>query len=403
MYDRCGLKEAAGSAGRVQLTFISVDGRSGHDLVQPDCGPQAMHGGIMTRTLTPRPNLEHFRGQAKALLAELRAGDTAAAQAFADHLPKARGLSVAKVRSAGFKLADAQSTVARRNGFASWPALVRHVDLLRALEGEWSFDALQVDGDDMPRALISASKLLLDGDRFRMESPEANYDGRFGIDTSMMPMHIDIQFVEGPDAGNSAHGIFELNGDALTICLGLVGSSRPTAFVTKPGTGHALERLRRTSSLRPAGVTGGVAAQSDVAPPASPAVVDPADFESAASPMLQRLQGSWVPTRLVTNGDEMRADWLPFGSRVGTGNEVKVVFGGQIMLHVKTRIDDSVLPIVVDYLHLHGADKGKTSLGIMEWLGEEVRFLMAAPGYPRPTTFSDPGAACTLSQWKRTP
>jgi hypothetical protein len=48
----------------------------------------------MTRTLTTRPNLDHFRGQAKTLLAELRSGDAGAARAFIDHLPKARGLSV---------------------------------------------------------------------------------------------------------------------------------------------------------------------------------------------------------------------------------------------------------------------------------------------------------------------
>jgi uncharacterized protein (TIGR03067 family) len=355
----------------------------------------------MTRMLTTRPNLDHFRGQAKTLLAALRAGDTHAARTFIEHLPKARDLSLARARAAGFRLADAQSVVARRSGFASWPALVRHVEQLRALEGEWSFDALQVDGDDMPRALIAESKLLLDGDRFRMESPEANYDGRFTIDTSATPMQIDIEFVEGPDAGNRAYGLFELDGDRLTICLGLVGASRPATFATRPGSGHALERLRRASALRPAGVTGGVATPRNTTEPVSAPATDPADFADSPSPMLQRLEGAWVPVRLVTNGEEMRADWLPFGSRIGNGNEAKVVFGGQVMLHVKTRIDDEVLPVAVDYLHLHGRDKGRVSHGIMEWLGEEVRFLMAAPGQPRPSSFSNPGAGQTLSHWKR--
>src|SRR5437773_10896089 len=108
-----------------------------------------------TRTLTTRPNLDHFRGQAKTLLAELRSGDTTAARTFIEHLPKARGFSAAQVRSAGLRLADAQSVVARRSGFHSWPALVRHVEQLRTLEGEWSFESLQVDGNDMPPTLIA--------------------------------------------------------------------------------------------------------------------------------------------------------------------------------------------------------------------------------------------------------
>ena len=355
----------------------------------------------MTRTLTTRPNLDHFRGQAKTLLAELRAGKADAARAFIEHLPKARDLSVAQTRAAEFRLADAQSVIARRAGFAGWTALVRHVERLRALEGEWAFDSLQVDGGDVPRALIAASKLLIDGDRFRMESPEANYDGRFTIDLSKAPAWIDIEFVEGPDAGNSSFGIFALDGDRLTICLGVVGASRPTGFATQPGTGHALERLRRSSPARPSGVTGGVAAARKTTDPDTPPVVDPQEFAAFTHPMLVRLEGTWTPVRLVMNQEEMRADWLPFGSRTGKGNEAKVVFGGQVMLHVRTRIDDGVSPIAVDYLHLHGADKGKVSLGIMEWIGEEVRFLMAAPGQPRPTSFSNPGPKQTLSQWRR--
>jgi len=355
----------------------------------------------MTRTLTTRPNLDHFRGQAKTLLAEFRAGDAKATRAFIDHLPKAHGFSTAKARAAGFKLADAQSVVGRRNGFASWPALVRHVELLRSLEGEWSFESLEVDGKKMPRATIERSKLLLDGDLFRMESPEGTYDGTLVFDASTKPMQIDIEFVEGPDAGNSSHGIFEAEGDELTICLGLVGSSRPTEFRTRPDSGHALERLRRTSAQRPAGVTGGVATPRPVAKAAALPAVDPAAFPTTTSPMLRRLEGTWLPLRLVTNGDEMKAEWLPFGARTGSGNEAKVVFGGQVMLQVKIRIDESASPIAVDYLHLRGGDKGKVSLGIMEWIGEEVRFLIATPGEPRPTTFDSPGARQALSHWKR--
>lgn len=355
----------------------------------------------MTRTLTTRPNLDHFRGQAKTLLAELRSGDTTAARLFIDHLPKARGLSVAHALAAGFRLADAQSVVARRSGFPGWPALVRHVEQLRMLEGQWSFDALQVDGNEMPSALIAQSKLLFDGDRFRMESPEATYDGRFAIDTSMTPMQIDIEFVEGPDAGNRSYGVFELDDDRLTICLGLVGASRPTVFATRPGSGHALERLRRTSAKRPAGVTGGVAIPSGGTETVPHLAVEPGDFATSTSPMLRRLEGEWVPVRLVTNGEEMPPEWLSFGLRTGSGNEAKVAFGGQVMLDVKMRIDDKVLPIAVDYLHLRGPDKGKLSHGIMEWVGEEVRFFIATSGQPRPTSFSAPGKGQTLSYWKR--
>src|SRR5260370_2436849 len=121
----------------------------------------------------------------------------------------------------------------------------------------------------MPEPMYGQSRILMDGDRFRMESPEANYDGVLTIETSTEPMRIDIEFLEGPEAGNWSFGIFELNGDQLTICLGVVGASRPTGFSTKKASGHALERLRRSSATRPQNVTGGQPPLKATAPPAA--------------------------------------------------------------------------------------------------------------------------------------
>src|SRR5262249_53795913 len=160
-------------------------------------------------------------------LAALAKGDPAAAKTFVAHLPAAKKMTAAQVKKAGFRLADAQSAIARQTGFASWPALARHVQDLRTLEGEWAFASLEVDGTAMPAGAFAASRLLIDGDRFRMESPEASYEGIFTIDVEAKPPTIDIEFVEGPEAGEHSYGIYRLDADALTMCLGLVGSSRP--------------------------------------------------------------------------------------------------------------------------------------------------------------------------------
>jgi uncharacterized protein (TIGR03067 family) len=367
-----------------------------------------MHGGSVAKKLPARPDLDHLRRQAKVLLAQLNEGDTAAANTFITHLPEARTMRPAAVRKAGFRLADAQSAIARQSGFASWPALSRHVQELRALEGEWLFVSLEVDANAVPAAMLGSSRLLIDGDQFRMESPEANYDGIFTIDVESKPSHIDIEFVEGPEAGHWSYGIYQFKGDQLTICLGLTGAIRPCGFRTEAGSGHALERLRRSSSTRPANVTGGPAAKtirkkaaaSTSAPVA--ALIDPRTFDVPMTPLLQRLEGDWAAVELVMDGQPMVAEWLSFGSRTTVGNEVKVVFGGQTMLHAKVRIDDSSTPVAVDYLNLAGKAKGTVSLGIMDWLGADARFLMAAPGKPRPTDFTcERGSGCTLSRWKK--
>ena len=356
-----------------------------------------MHGGTVSKNLPARPNLDHLRRQAKTLLAQLKDGTPAAAQAFIDHLPEARRLTPDTVRGAGFRLADAQSVVARQTGFASWPALSRHVQQLRALEGDWRFVSLEIDGAAMPAEAMTHGRLLIDGDRFRMESPEATYEGIFTIDVEATPPTIDIEFVEGPDAGNWSYGLFELAGDQLMFCLSLGGSTRPQAFATSQGSGHALERLRRASADRPADVTGGT---RQPPPSAIKEEIDPSRYDVEMTPLLRRLEGEWVPVELIRDGKAMTDQWLAYGTRTSTGNEVRVVFGGQVIVHAKMRIDENTMPMAVEYLNL-GPHAGRISRGIMEWVGDEVRFFMAHPGEPPPTTFSASSATGTLSRWRR--
>jgi uncharacterized protein (TIGR03067 family) len=355
----------------------------------------------VTKKLPARPNLEHLRSQAKTLLARMRDGDDAAARVFMKHVPGAKGLTPAQVRAAGFRLADAQAAVAHKNGFAGWPGLARYVDRLRHLEGTWAFQRLEVDGEAMSTGASGDSHLLIDGDRFRMESPRASYEGIFDIDIERTPHAIDIDFVEGPEAGSRSEGIFELDGDRLTICLGFTGVARPTSFKTARGSGHALEHLVRANHARPAGVDGGTPPPKAPAP-AKASAQAAAAFTDDVTPALKKLQGEWRPTELVTDGQALAPDMLAYGSRTFTGAETKVVFGGQTMLYAKVRINDATSPIEVDYLNLAGSKRGSISLGLMEWTGDEVAICMGAPGAARASDFTCvKGSGRTLSRWER--
>lgn len=357
----------------------------------------------MKRHLPARPNLEHLRTQAKTLLAKLREGDAEAARTFSEYLPEAATLSPEEVRAHGFRLADAQAAIARKSGFAAWPGLARHVDRLRSMEGTWGFRSFEVDGRAVPAAMLTRSRLLIDGDRFRMESPEATYEGIFTIDVEQAPHRIDIDFVDGPEAGNRCEGLFDLDGDRFRLCLGLVGSKRPQGFATAPGSGHALEELVRKDRARPAAVEGGTAPAEMARPAAvSAAVSNEADFDAVLTPTLQKLQGEWLPLELITSGTALQANWLPFGSRTHSGIETKVVFGGQTQVHAKVRFQESAWPMEVDYYNLLGKAKGSLSLGLFRWDGEEAVYCMAAPGAPRPSDFTcEKGSRRTFSRWKR--
>src|SRR6185295_17509466 len=97
---------------------------------------------------------------------------------------------------------------------------------------------LEIDGSAIPAGALAASHILIDGDRFRTESSEATYEGVFNINVETQPHEIDIEFVEGPEAGNWNFGIFRLEGEQLEICLDMNGQPRPAGFCTSPMSGH---------------------------------------------------------------------------------------------------------------------------------------------------------------------
>jgi uncharacterized protein (TIGR03067 family) len=352
----------------------------------------------MATKLPARPNLDHLRRQAKALLAALDARDPAAAATIREHLPSAHALTTERILATKFRLADAQSAIARSTGFAGWPHLARHVEQLRALEGTWSFARLEVDGTVMPAAMLGASRVLIDGDRFRTESPEATYEGVFNVNVEADPHELDIEFVAGPEAGNWNYAIFRLTGDQLELCLDLNGRPRPKIFGTAPGSGHACETLVRASAARPAGVTGGTAPAS--VPP--PSAADATGFDYVESPLLTQLQGNWSAVKLVRDGQALPKLMLFAGRRTAVKNEVKISFAGQTMIDARIRLDPTTDPVHIDYHNVGGLASGTIQLGIMKWEGDIACFCMGAPGQPRPADFtSEPGSGRTLSQWRK--
>jgi uncharacterized protein (TIGR03067 family) len=330
----------------------------------------------------------------------LEGGDTRAATTMVTHLAAAAGMSTDQVRAARFRLADAQSAVARQTGFASWPKLARHVEQLRSLEGTWAFESLEVEGNPVPPVMIAASRLLIDGDRFRTQSPQGVYEGVFNINVDSDPHEIDIEFVAGPEAGNWNYGLFRFVSDRLHFCLDMTGKGRPKAFATSAGTGHAFEILRRVSPSRPEDVTGGTPT------PPRPAALkhDGSGFEYQPSPTLERLQGEWAAESIVLDGQTLPPFMVKTGTRSAKGNEVTIAVGGKVVTHVRVRIDETTSPLQIDYFNLEGPAKGTVQHGIMEWQGNVACVCIAASGQNRPTEFSSlGGSGRILSRWRKNP
>jgi hypothetical protein len=86
--------------------------------------------------------LEYRRKQAKALLRAYAAGDPAALSRFREHHPR--------ILSSPARLADAQLVIARDEGFASWPKLVKHLSALDPVAAVWQAAKRAVIAGDVP-------------------------------------------------------------------------------------------------------------------------------------------------------------------------------------------------------------------------------------------------------------
>ena len=80
------------------------------------------------RVLPPQANLDHLKYQAKDLLREHSARSVACAHRIREFHPRYERSADAEIFAAAFRLSDAQLTIARSHGFASWTRLKRHVE-----------------------------------------------------------------------------------------------------------------------------------------------------------------------------------------------------------------------------------------------------------------------------------
>jgi uncharacterized protein (TIGR03067 family) len=112
-------------------------------------------------------------------------------------------------------------------------------------EGTWRFASIEMEGKQLPGEDVKGSRMVLKGDRFTVESGPVAYRGTFKVDLGKKPKQIDVTFTEGPEKGKTFRGIYTLEGDTYTVCIGPPGKDRPAEFVSKPGSGHVLEVLKR--------------------------------------------------------------------------------------------------------------------------------------------------------------
>jgi uncharacterized protein (TIGR03067 family) len=248
-------------------------------------------------------------------------------------------------------------------------------DELERLQGAWQIASLEVDGAALPESAFEGSRIVVKGSTFSTISMGATYGGKVSVDGSKKPKSLDLAFKSGPEKGNTALAIYELDGDRWRICLTVTGKTRPKAFATKPGSGLALETLLRQTG-----------ASAD-------------DRKKAA---LKELQGTWSLVKCVKDGQAMPEEFARTGARLVKGNETTVLFGKEVFLKAAFTLGVTSEPATIDYIVTAGEIQGEAQAGIYKLEGDIATYYLAPPGRPRPAEFTPrAGVGGTLTVWKR--
>src|SRR5215471_15570864 len=158
---------------------------------------------------------------------------------------------------------------------------------LDGLQGTWDVVALELDGQEMG-AVPPDACIQVKGSRFTTSGMGAEYTGDVTLDPTANPKTFDLLFRTGPEKGNTALAIYELDGDSWKMCLTTRGGKRPAKFATKSGTGLALQTAVRAGS------------KAKTAAKASPVAAPPGD-------PAPELEGEWTAVSIVMDGRPLEA------------------------------------------------------------------------------------------------
>ena len=245
-----------------------------------------------------------------------------------------------------------------------------------AIQGRWQVLSVEVGGKLENITSTGHGPTLITRDRIiparqpPTDSPPTEV--RYTLDPSRDPGTIDLENPKGPDIsdpdlGGPILGIYRLEGNHLTLCLGAPGKPRPTAFATDPGSQSRLMNLRR---------------------------LGPASDEARADESrddLAKIQGRWFYVRR-----ERKGETLPFSSvhrpAIFTSDTFIQTIGvdgaaPKELPAFRFKLDAGREPKKIDLIYNLAHRKGEVLPGIYRLDGGTLTICFSEPGKPRPKAF----------------
>ena len=121
---------------------------------------------------------------------------------------------------------------------------------LEKLQGDWVLQSLEHKGMKSPEEAVKTFSRKIKESTYTAtwETEEGTHSvsGKMTLDPTKSPKTLEVVFTEGSAKGKKMLGIYKIEGDTQTICVGDPDSgTRPTAFDSDQGTLAVWKRAKR--------------------------------------------------------------------------------------------------------------------------------------------------------------
>jgi uncharacterized protein (TIGR03067 family) len=126
------------------------------------------------------------------------------------------------------------------------PPSDRATDEVAKLQGVWAIVSVEIEGKSLAMDDLKSARLTVQGKQYSFKLGKTDLEFTFKLNVSQSPRAIDLIGVANQEKGKVYQGIYKFEKDRYTICRGTTPDrSRPTEFVTRPGSGHMMVVWKR--------------------------------------------------------------------------------------------------------------------------------------------------------------
>lgn len=120
---------------------------------------------------------------------------------------------------------------------------------LERMQGEWVMVSGESQGQTFPENFVKSAKRMVKGDTYTVtaEGDEGplNIKGKFKLDPSHKPAHIDATTTMADGEESKLVGIYEFKEDELRVCMATAEKGRPKEFSSSQGTLITWKRVKK--------------------------------------------------------------------------------------------------------------------------------------------------------------